>query len=144
VAEKTGRLASNARAMATSAVAVGQSSQSVSGAATHALATAQAVATASEELSESIAEIAGQVNAAKTVTTGAVGAASRAESTIGRLSEAVERIGAVSRLIGEIAGQTNLLALNAMIEAARRRRRAWLRRGGRRGEGACLANREGD
>ena len=39
--------------------------------------------------------------------------------TIGSLSQAAERIGAVVRLIADIAGKTNLLALNATIEAAR-------------------------
>ena len=35
------------------------------------------------------------------------------------MSEGAARIGAVVRLIGDIASQTNLLALNATIEAAR-------------------------
>ena len=42
-----------------------------------------------------------------------------ADATIAGLSGAVERIGEVVRLIGDVAGQTNLLALNATIEAAR-------------------------
>ena len=42
-----------------------------------------------------------------------------AQATIGSLSQAAERIGAVVRLIADIAGKTNLLALNATIEAAR-------------------------
>jgi methyl-accepting chemotaxis protein len=43
----------------------------------------------------------------------------RADGSIAELKEAAERIGSVTRLIGEIAEHTNLLALNATIEAAR-------------------------
>ena len=43
----------------------------------------------------------------------------RADGSITELMEAAERIGSVTRLIGEIAEHTNLLALNATIEAAR-------------------------
>ena len=52
--------------------------------------------------------------------------ASRAESAVGEtaarmqdLTNAAEKIGAVTSLIQKIAAQTNLLALNATIEAAR-------------------------
>jgi methyl-accepting chemotaxis protein len=40
-------------------------------------------------------------------------------STMNELTVAIQRVGAVSRLIKDIADQTNLLALNAAIEAAR-------------------------
>ena len=80
---------------------------------------AQIVAAASEELAAAIHEVAAQVDHASTVARGAAAKGADAQDTIRSLSEAAERIGAVVRLIADIAGKTNLLALNATIEAAR-------------------------
>src|SRR5260370_1234153 len=55
----------------------------------------------------------------RTLTIEAVSTSSKAQATIGKLSEAAGKVGAVTSLISEIASQTNLLALNATIEAAR-------------------------
>jgi len=119
VAALTNRMAANAGDMAKSAIAVGDNSQSVATAASQALANAQSVAIAAEQLSDSISGIATHVNTTTAVTRKAVDASDRARVTIGQLSAAVERIGAVANLIKNIASQTNLLALNATIEAAR-------------------------
>jgi methyl-accepting chemotaxis protein len=77
------------------------------------------VASASEELTSSIQEIARHVTQATMVVreAGATTEASAAE--IEGLAAAGQRIGAVIDLIQAIAAQTNLLALNATIEAAR-------------------------
>jgi hypothetical protein len=91
----------------------------VAAAATQALANAQTVASASEQLSASIGEIGSQVSTSRKVTAEAVAAAKGAQATIEQLSGAVARISQVTGLINQIAGQTNLLALNATIEAAR-------------------------
>lgn len=80
---------------------------------------AHAVATGSDQLTDSIQEIASSAATAVGNTAGAVRSAESATALVARLSESSDRIGAVSRLIGSIAGQTNLLALNATIEAAR-------------------------
>jgi methyl-accepting chemotaxis protein len=80
---------------------------------------AYAVATGSDQLTDSIQEIASSAATAVGNTAGAVRSAQSATDLVARLSESSDRIGAVSRLIGSIAGQTNLLALNATIEAAR-------------------------
>ena len=80
---------------------------------------AQIVAAASEELAAAIHEVAAQVDHASTVARAAAAKGADAQATIGSLSQAAERIGAVVRLIADIAGKTNLLALNATIEAAR-------------------------
>jgi methyl-accepting chemotaxis protein len=80
---------------------------------------ADAVATGSDQLTDSIQEIASSAATAVGNTAGAVRSAQSATDLVARLSESSDRIGAVSRLIGSIAGQTNLLALNATIEAAR-------------------------
>jgi methyl-accepting chemotaxis protein len=80
---------------------------------------AYAVATGSDQLTDSIQEIASSAATAVGNTAGAVRSAESATSLVARLSASSDRIGAVSRLISSIAGQTNLLALNATIEAAR-------------------------
>jgi chromosome segregation ATPase len=88
-------------------------------AAGQALANAQTVAGAAEQLAASIREISSQVSQSSAMVSRAVEAGSEARSTIEALNQEVERIGAVADMIGEIASKTNLLALNATIEAAR-------------------------
>ena len=53
------------------------------------------------------------------IMSGAASDARRTDDVVNVLSEAALRIGAVTRLIADIATETNLLALNATIEAAR-------------------------
>jgi methyl-accepting chemotaxis protein len=119
VASKTEQMASGAVLMTEGAELLGQRSSGVAAAAEEALVTSQMVATSSSDLSASIAQIAAKVNSSRDLTLQAVNASGRAEATIAKLSEAANRVGAVTNLISEIAGQTNLLALNATIEAAR-------------------------
>ncbi|MGE5505560.1 MAG: methyl-accepting chemotaxis protein, partial [Actinomycetota bacterium] len=79
----------------------------------------QTVASATEELSSSIAEITRQINDAAERTRRVTGDADQADAAIGRLAAIAQRIGEIVQLINDIASQTNLLALNATIEAAR-------------------------
>jgi len=88
-------------------------------AAAESMGAADTVATAAAELATSIADISHQVTRSADVVRATAAKASGAESAIASLANAVQRIGTVAGLIGEIAGQTNLLALNATIEAAR-------------------------
>jgi methyl-accepting chemotaxis protein len=74
---------------------------------------------ASEELSQSIAEIGGQADRGLAMTQSTVSEAERTSQAIRTLDEAARHIGSVVELISKIAAQTNLLALNATIEAAR-------------------------
>ena len=76
-------------------------------------------ATASDELSSSIAEITRRVHESNGIAADAVKQAAATDQRINELSEAGSRIGDVVKLITSIAEQTNLLALNATIEAAR-------------------------
>lgn len=79
----------------------------------------QSVATAAEQLSASIQEIALQAERASKVVDQASSVAQRTNLKIESLASAAERIGIVVDMIRGIAEQTNLLALNATIEAAR-------------------------
>lgn len=94
------------------ASAVASSSEQTSGA-------VQAVATAAEELSSSIAEINRQVSQSAQVTQEATSTAQATNDEVRSLAAAADKIGDVISLIQDIAEQTNLLALNATIEAAR-------------------------
>jgi methyl-accepting chemotaxis protein len=76
-------------------------------------------ATASDELSSSIAEITRRVQESNGIASEAVRQATATDQRIAELSAAGGRIGDVVKLITQIAEQTNLLALNATIEAAR-------------------------
>jgi methyl-accepting chemotaxis protein len=79
----------------------------------------QSVASATEEMTASVNEIARQVQESTTIAGEAVVQAQQTDARIGELSQAAQRIGDVVKLITAIAEQTNLLALNATIEAAR-------------------------
>ena len=79
----------------------------------------RSAATASDELSVSISEIARRVQESNGIAAEAVKQAAATDQRITELSEAGTRIGDVVKLITTIAEQTNLLALNATIEAAR-------------------------
>jgi methyl-accepting chemotaxis protein len=79
----------------------------------------QSVASATEEMTSSIAEIGRQVGESSKIAAEAVGQAKRTDVRVSELSQSAGRIGDVVKLITAIAEQTNLLALNATIEAAR-------------------------
>ena len=113
------KMADNAASMSDSAATVGANSGSVAAAAEQALANAETLTQAATQLNSSITEIAGQINSSRAATIEAVSTSKKAQTTIGKLSDAAGKVGAVTNLISEIASQTNLLALNATIEAAR-------------------------
>ncbi|HET8974395.1 MAG TPA: methyl-accepting chemotaxis protein [Pseudolabrys sp.] len=77
------------------------------------------VATAAEEIAQSIEHIAARVANSANVATQATDEAKAITEAVESLSASVDEIGEVSDLISSIAAQTNLLALNATIEAAR-------------------------
>ncbi|BAI70848.1 methyl-accepting chemotaxis protein [Azospirillum sp. B510] len=79
----------------------------------------QAVAAATGQLASSINEIAQQIDKAAGISNKAADETERADSMVQGLAETASKIGAVIKLIQDIASQTNLLALNATIEAAR-------------------------
>jgi methyl-accepting chemotaxis protein len=77
------------------------------------------MAEAAQRLLEALASIGQRVQQSSDIAGQAVNQADRTNKTVGVLTEAADRIGAVVKLITDIANQTNLLALNATIEAAR-------------------------
>jgi len=79
----------------------------------------QTVASAAEEMSVTIKEIAINLQNASHITTKAVSMAESTDATIIKLSASSAQIKDIVKLITGIAQQTNLLALNATIEAAR-------------------------
>jgi len=79
----------------------------------------QAIASASEELTASIANIARDVEHAAQLTGQAAEESRRTDGVVRILADDAQKIGDVVNLISTIASQTNLLALNATIEAAR-------------------------
>ncbi|HEV7257847.1 MAG TPA: methyl-accepting chemotaxis protein [Bosea sp. (in: a-proteobacteria)] len=89
------------------------------GAALDASDNVRSIAAASEELSESISDIADRIGQTDSVVKSAARDAAKARTSVANLLDAAESIAKVVGLIREIAAQTNLLALNATIEAAR-------------------------
>ena len=100
----------------------------------------QSVAAATEEFSQSVAEVAShaeetagaarnsqnlvlqsndKIGQSMAATSKVVESVQASSGTINQLSDAIQKIGDITRVIQEIASQTNLLALNAAIEAAR-------------------------
>jgi len=79
----------------------------------------QTVAAATEEMIHSITEINGQVTQASVAARRAVEDVTKTSGQMDNLAQTADKIGAVVLMISDIAEQTNLLALNATIESAR-------------------------
>lgn len=108
-----------ARSLSGVATAATSQASEARGAALDASDNVRAIAAASEELSESIADIAERIGQADGVVRTAARDAMQASGNVANLMEAAGSIAKVVGLIRDIAAQTNLLALNATIEAAR-------------------------
>jgi methyl-accepting chemotaxis protein len=119
VASASTELEAAAQTMQAATVQTSGRSEAVERAFKEALTSVNAVAIASEELNNSIAEISSRVQDSAGIAGKAAQGADDAGKSIDRLSEAAQKIGAIVDLITKIASQTNLLALNATIEAAR-------------------------
>jgi methyl-accepting chemotaxis protein len=119
LAQAADRMTAAAGEIAATSTQTNAECRNVSAAAGEADTNLQIVATASEELSASIGEIARQIATSSAMAAAAVEQGNEAEGRIRKLDETARSIGTVIDLIRTIAGQTNLLALNATIEAAR-------------------------
>jgi methyl-accepting chemotaxis protein len=109
----------SAREMANTAGRNQEQALATAAASEEATANVGVVATAAEEIAQSIEHIAARVANSATVASQASGEAKAITDAVESLSASVDEIGEVSDLISSIAAQTNLLALNATIEAAR-------------------------
>ena len=104
---------------------LGMAEQTADGMTTTAAATeqttisVQAIVSASEEMSATIAEISGNMAKGNRTTARAVDAAKEVSNKIENLNKAANVISQITETIADISDQTNLLALNATIEAAR-------------------------
>ena len=119
VSSMSKRLGDAAEMMVSAARHASDGSDHATSASTNAAGDVSSVATASEQLLDSIEEISRQVVQSTNVVKDAVERAVATNAGMGRLSTAAQKVGDVVSLISRIAAQTNLLALNATIEAAR-------------------------
>ena len=119
IVEEAGRLDQTANVMASTAAASEQQARCNVDTANAMSVNVESVATAANELSHSIDEIAGQSGQAAVVVSRANENVRMSSAKIASLAAAAQKIGDVVSLIQDIAEQTNLLALNATIEAAR-------------------------
>ncbi|TDQ80899.1 methyl-accepting chemotaxis protein [Dongia mobilis] len=112
-------LQATAQSLSATAEETAQQSNAVAAASEQMTQNVQTVASATEELSASIREINHQVSESTRIVGAAVEQAEDTNAKVNGLAAAAQKIGEVVTLINEIASQTNLLALNATIEAAR-------------------------
>ena len=113
------QMQSSSESMSSTAETTGDRAKTMARAAEDASVNVQSVAHATEELSGSIHEISSQASQSTSISSAAVGEATRANEMVQGLASSAMKIGEVVSLITDIAEQTNLLALNATIEAAR-------------------------
>ena len=108
-----------ARLVSDTAERSGQLTAGVAAAANQASENSLIVASATEEMSLSIAEVSQQIGGAAKVAQDASERARSTDAIVGNLIADTRTIEDVVALIADVAQQTNLLALNATIEASR-------------------------
>jgi len=119
IATSSEQLQSLGSTMSAAALGTGEEATEVSDAIARVGCNARSLASATEEMTTSIAEIARNAQAAASVAREAVECANDTNASIHELGRSSSEIGEVVKVITTIAEQTNLLALNATIEAAR-------------------------
>jgi methyl-accepting chemotaxis protein len=119
LAGSSGELAAVSGSLRAAAEGASTQAQTVGTAAEEVSRNVDAVATGTRQMSASITEIAKSASQAADVAAEAVVMAEQTNQTATRLDTSSAEVGAVVKVITEIAQQTSLLALNATIEAAR-------------------------
>ncbi|KUJ95366.1 MAG: hypothetical protein XD41_1618 [Desulfonauticus sp. 38_4375] len=117
--KRSENIASRANTVATAAEEMSVNMQNVAQVMESSAEATSTIATASEEMSATISEIATNTEKAKVMTNEAVNKAVNTTEKVNALGEAAKEISQVTETITAISSQTNLLALNATIEAAR-------------------------
>ncbi len=111
--------ASRANAVATATEEMSANMGTITMASEQAAQNVNVVATAMEEMTAAVQEIAQNTAKASSMTRDAVNYAKDSSEKVNQLGLAAKEISKVTEVITEISEQTNLLALNATIEAAR-------------------------
>jgi methyl-accepting chemotaxis protein len=119
ITSESGKLKTLATALTKVADQTQRHGTEASAASMHSTNNVKAIATASEELSSSLKEVAQQIQRSADIARKAVTDVESTSKDVESVAATAARINDVVKLIGEIASQTNLLALNATIEAAR-------------------------
>jgi methyl-accepting chemotaxis protein len=119
VAASATEMEATAKTLVGAAAATSSASASAADQSRQTSAGVQTVASATEELTSSAGEIDRRVAESAAFAKTASRHAEETQATVQGLEHASRQIGAVLKLINQIARQTNLLALNATIEAAR-------------------------
>ena len=119
VKESVGAMRGTAQSLLGNSLQTSERAADAVGAFNESASSVNAVASAADELAESIGKIRDQLNQTAEVVKIAALDADSSDAEIANLSSGASRIGEVVNLIRAIASQTNLLALNATIEAAR-------------------------
>jgi methyl-accepting chemotaxis protein len=119
ITSEAGKLKTLATALTKVADQTQRQGADASAASMHSTNNVKAIATASEELSSSLKEVAQQIQRSADIARKAVTDVEATSRDVESVAATAARINDVVKLIGEIASQTNLLALNATIEAAR-------------------------
>ncbi len=119
LASSANQLQATAESMSAVSEETSAQATTVASASEQATANVENVASAAHELGSSIGEISQQVQRQADMAEQAAGAAETSNSQVQSLAQRADSIGEVVSLITGIAEQTNLLALNATIEAAR-------------------------
>ncbi|GIE85941.1 methyl-accepting chemotaxis protein [Actinoplanes regularis] len=119
VAAAAEQLTATASTMSRSAEQAATQAQTASTAASSVNENVSSVAMGTDQMGESIRDIAHNATEAARVAAQAVTVADSTTAQVGKLGESSAEIATVIKVITSIAEQTNLLALNATIEAAR-------------------------
>ena len=119
VVEAADRLKATASSMSTSTRQAAERAEAVASTADQTAHNTNAVAAATEELSQSFGGINSRTSSSTAIASEAVSQTIETAAKMKQLDDAARKIGDVVKLIGDVAEQTNLLALNATIEAAR-------------------------
>jgi methyl-accepting chemotaxis protein len=119
IGQDVAALRTAAAEMSAAAARTNGGSTAIAQAARQVRTTVEAAADEAEQLTASVASVGRELTGSSAIVRQARAETVETDETMRGLSEAAQRIGAVVKLIRDVASQTNLLALNATIEAAR-------------------------